>query len=141
MVPDSVRATFFVFSCISGTFEIFASLCLGDDEEEVSLKMPSWPTAATLAGELGLAERERLRPFGPCTSCTNQYQPLRRLSPDRQYTLRQTLVGWRQCAKNMHNLKGLLDTRSASPRSPASIAAVSLEGILSQAAFSALSQK
>jgi len=41
----------------------------------------------------------------------------------------------------MHNLKGLLDTRSASPRSPVSVTAVSLEGILSQAAFSALSQK
>jgi len=25
----------------------FASLRLGDDEEEVSLKMPSWPTTAT----------------------------------------------------------------------------------------------
>ena len=32
-VPDSVRATFFVFSCISGTFEIFCVLRLGDDEE------------------------------------------------------------------------------------------------------------
>jgi len=46
-VPDSVRATFFVFSCISGTFETFASLRLGDDEEEASLQMHSWPTAAT----------------------------------------------------------------------------------------------
>ena len=51
-VPDSVRATLFVSSSISGTFEIFCVLCvvslrLGDDEEEGSLKMPSWPTAAT----------------------------------------------------------------------------------------------
>jgi len=43
------------------------------------------------------------------------------------------LVGWRRCAKNMHDPKGLLDTRSASPRAPASIAAVGLEGILSEA--------
>ena len=28
-VPDSVRATFFVFSCISGTFEIFCVASLG----------------------------------------------------------------------------------------------------------------
>ena len=47
--------------------------------------------------------------------------------------LRQPLVGWRRCAKNMHDPKGLLDTRSASPRAPASIAAVGLEGILSEA--------
>jgi len=40
----------------------------------------------------------------------------------------------------MHDPKGLLNTRSASPRAPASIAAVSLEGILSEAS-SALSQK
>ena len=32
-VPDSVRATFFVFSCILGTFEIFC--------------VAPWPTAAT----------------------------------------------------------------------------------------------
>jgi len=29
MVPDSVRATFFVFSCISGTLEIFCVVSLG----------------------------------------------------------------------------------------------------------------
>ena len=40
----------------------------------------------------------------------------------------------------MHDPKGLLDTRSASPRAPASISAVGLEGILSEAA-SASSQK
>jgi len=33
--------------------------------------------------------------------------------------------------ENMHDPNGLLDTRSVSPRAPASIAAVSLEGILS----------
>ena len=52
----------------------------------------------------------------------------------------QTLVGWRRCAKNMHDPKGLLDTRSASPRAPASIAAVGLQGILNEAS-SASSQK
>jgi len=40
---------------------------------------------------------------------------------------------WRWCAKNMHDPNGLLDSRSASPRAPASIAAVGLEGILSEA--------
>jgi len=50
----------------------------------------------------------------------------------RRYTLRQ-LVGWRWCAKNMHDPNGLLDTLSASPRTPASIAAVGLHGILSEA--------
>jgi len=40
----------------------------------------------------------------------------------------------------MHDPNGLLDTRSASPRAPASIAAVDLEGILSEAS-SASSQK
>jgi len=35
-------------------------------------------------------------------------------------------------AKNMHDPNGLLDTRSASPRAPALIAAVCLEGILSE---------
>jgi len=68
-------------------------------------------------------------------SCTHRYQPLRRLP---QYTLRQPLVGWRRCAKNMHDPNGLLDTRSASLR--ASIAAVGLEGILSEV-FLASSQK
>jgi len=58
----------------------------------------------------------------------------------RRYALRQPLVGWRRCAKNTHDPNGLFDTRSASPRAPASIAAVSLEGILSEAS-SALSQK
>jgi len=38
----------------------------------------------------------------------------------------------------MHDPNGLLDTRSATPRARASIAAVSLEGILSEAS-SALS--
>jgi len=90
--------------------------------------------------ELGLAEREWLRPFGPCMSCTHRYQPLRRMTLGRRYTLRQPLVSWRWCAENMHDPKGLLDTRSASPRAPASIAAVGLEGILSEAS-SALSQK
>jgi len=58
----------------------------------------------------------------------------------RRYTLRQPLVGWRWCAKNMHDPNGLLDTRSASPRTPASIAAVGLHGILSETS-SASSQK
>jgi len=40
----------------------------------------------------------------------------------------------------MHDPNGLLDTRSASPRAPASIDAVGLEGILSEAS-SASSQK
>ena len=35
-------------------------------------------------------------------------------------------------AKNMHDPNGLLDTRSASPRAPALIAAVCLEGILAK---------
>jgi len=65
-----------------------------------------------------------LRPFGPCMSCTHRYQSLRRLPLDRRYTLRQPLVGWRRCAKNTHDPKGLFDTRSGSPRGPASIAAV-----------------
>jgi len=73
-------------------------------------------------------------------SCTHLYQPRRRLSLDRQYALRQPLVGWRWCAKNMHDPHSLLDTRSASPRARASIAAVGLEGILSEVS-SALSQK
>ena len=41
------------------------------------------------------------------------------------HTMRQPLVGWRRCTKNMHDPNVLLDTRSASPREPASIAAVS----------------
>jgi len=73
-------------------------------------------------------------------SCTHRYQPLRRLPLGIQYALRQPRVGWRQCAKNMHDPNGLLNTRSASPRAPASIAVVGLEGILSEAAL-ALSQK
>jgi len=68
-------------------------------------------------------------------SCTYRYQPI-----CTRYTLRQPLVGWRRCAKNMHDSNSLLDTRSASPRAPASIAAVSLEGILSEAS-SVSSQK
>jgi len=48
-------------------------------------------------------------------SCTHQYQALRTLSLGSRYALRQPLVGWRQCTKNMHNLNGLIDTRSASP--------------------------
>jgi len=40
----------------------------------------------------------------------------------------------------MHDLNGLLDTRSASPRAAASIAAVGLEGILSKSSSSS-SQK
>jgi len=55
-------------------------------------------------------------------------------------SLQQPLVGWRRCAKNMHDPNGLLDTRSASPRAPVSISAVGLEGILSEAS-SASSQK
>jgi len=58
----------------------------------------------------------------------------------RPYTLRQPLVSWRRCAKNMHDPKGLLDTRLASPRAPVSIAAIGLQGILSEAS-SASSQK
>ena len=58
----------------------------------------------------------------------------------QRYALQQPLVGWRRCAKNMHNPNDLLDTRSASPRAPASIAAVGLEGILSEAS-AASSQK
>jgi len=73
-------------------------------------------------------------------SYSHQYQPLRRLPLGRRYTLRQPLVGWRRCAKNMHDPSSLLDTRSASPRAPASIAAFGLEGILSEAS-SASSQK
>jgi len=73
-------------------------------------------------------------------SCTHQYQALWRLPLGRQYPLQQPLVGWRQCAKNMHNPNGLIDTRSVSLRALAQIAAVSLEGILSEAS-SALSQK
>ena len=73
-------------------------------------------------------------------SCTHQYQPLRRLPLGRLYALRQPLVGWCQCAKNMHDPNGLLDTRSASPRAPASIAAVGLEDVLSEAS-TASSQK
>jgi len=73
-------------------------------------------------------------------SCTHWYQPLRRLPLGRGYTLRQPLVGWRRCAKNMHDPKGFFDTRSASPHAPASIAVVGLEGILSEAS-SASSQK
>jgi len=65
-------------------------------------------------------------------SCTHRYQPLRVLPLVRQYTLRQPLVGWRRCTKNMYDPNGLRDTRSASPRAPASIAAVGLEGILSE---------
>jgi len=38
--------------------------------------------------------------------------------------------GWSRCAKNMHDR--ILDMRLASPRAPASIAAVGLEGILSE---------
>jgi len=41
-------------------------------------------------------------------------------------------VGWRWCTKNMHDPNGLLDTRSANPREPASITAVGLDGILSE---------
>ena len=75
-------------------------------------------------------------------SCTHRYQSLRRLPLDRRYTLRQPLVGWRRCAKNMHDPKGLLETRSASPRAPASIAAaVSLEGILSEASSASLQKR
>jgi len=73
-------------------------------------------------------------------SCTHRYQPLRRLPLGRPHTLRQPLVGWRRCAKNMHDPKGLLHTRSASPRAPVSIAAFGLEGILSETS-SASSQK
>jgi len=73
-------------------------------------------------------------------SCTHRYQPLRRLPLGRRYALRQPQVGWRRCAKNMHDSNGLLNMRSASPRAPASIAAVGLEGILSEAS-SASSQK
>jgi len=77
-------------------------------------------------------------------SCTHQYQALRRLSLGRRYTLRQPLVRWHQCAKNMHNPNGLndtsIDTRSASSRAPAYIAAVGFEGILSETS-SASSQK
>jgi len=73
-------------------------------------------------------------------SCTHRYQPLRRLPLARRYTLRQPLVGWRRCAKNTHDPKGLIDTRLASPRAPASIAAVGLQGNLSEAS-SASSQK
>jgi len=58
----------------------------------------------------------------------------------RRYTLLQPLVGMRRCAKNMHDPNGLLDTRSASPCALASIAAVGLHGILSEAS-SASSQK
>jgi len=75
-------------------------------------------------------------------SCTHRYQPLRRLPLGRRYTLWQPLVGLCRCAKNTHDLNGLLDTRSASPLAPASIAAVGLEGILSEASSeSASSQK
>ena len=73
-------------------------------------------------------------------SCTHQYQALRRLSLGRRYALRQPLVRCRQCAKNMHNPKGHIDTRSASPRAPAYIALVGLESILSETS-SASSQK
>ena len=77
-------------------------------------------------------------------SCTHQYQALRRLSLGRRYALRQPLVRWRQCAKNMHIPNGLIDTSidtpSASPRAPAYIAAVGLQGILSETS-SASSQK
>jgi len=73
-------------------------------------------------------------------SYTHRYQPLRKLPLGRPYTLRQPLVGWRRCAKFMHDPNGLLDTRSASPRAPVSIAAVGLVGILSEAS-SASSQK
>jgi len=50
----------------------------------------------------------------------------------RRYTLRQPLVGWRRCAKDMHDQNGLLDTRLTSLRAPTSIAAVGLDGILSE---------
>jgi len=49
-------------------------------------------------------------------------------------------VGWRWCAKIMDDLNVFLDTRLPSPRTPASIAAVVLEGIFSET-FSASSQK
>jgi len=58
----------------------------------------------------------------------------------KQTVLRQPLVGWRRCTKDVHDPNGLLDTRSASPRAPVSIAAVGLEGILSEASL-ASSQK
>jgi len=35
------------FPAFRARSKYFASLRLGDDEEEASLKMPSWPTAAT----------------------------------------------------------------------------------------------
>jgi len=46
------RATLFLFGHVRN---YFASLSLGDDDDEASLKMPSWLTAATKAGALGLA--------------------------------------------------------------------------------------
>jgi len=103
--------------------EILYVASKGDDEEEVSPKMSSWPTAATEAGELGLPERELLRSFGPCMSCTHWYQPLRRLPTVLPAAAAGglALVGLRRCAKNMHDPNGLLDARSDSPRTRTSI--------------------
>jgi len=73
-----------VFSCVLGTFEIILPPCAweiekfiirqppigekddydsetGNDDDEASFKLPSWLTAATYAGALGLAERASFR--------------------------------------------------------------------------------
>jgi len=73
-------------------------------------------------------------------SCTHRYQPLRRLPLGRRYALRQPLVGWRRCAKNMHDAKGLVDTRIKAFGKPACACFnchVVLKGILSEASSEA----
>jgi len=119
---------------------VFSTFVLGffdvrrfcEDAEEALLKMPSRPTASIEAGARGLAQRVSRRPFGSCMFFAHLRQPTsgcRRVYRLSRGNLRS---GWYRCVHDMHGPNGLNNSRSASPSSPAYVAAVGHEGIFSE---------
>ena len=102
-----VRLVLVNLNPINDTYMFFALcffdiLCFCDDAEEVSLKMPSSPTAAIEAGARGLAERVSKRPFGSCMFFAHRRQPTDGCR--RVYRLPGSSFrsGWYRCVHDMH---------------------------------------
>ena len=121
---------------------VFSTFVLGffdvrrfcEDAEETSIKMPSRPTAAIEVGARGLVERVKkvLRIVHIFRAPATAHQlPQGVPSAGRQPP--QRLV---PCVHDVHGPNGLNHSRSASPSSPAYVAAVGHEGIFSEASSS-----
>jgi len=119
---------------------VFSTFVLGffdvrrfcEDAEETSLKMPSRSTATIEAGTRGLAERVSRRLFGSCMFFAHLRQPTSGCRRVYRQSGTNLHSGWYRCVHDMHGPNGLNHSRSTSPSSPAYVAAVGHEGILSE---------